>query len=70
MTKNKFLASLNAADACFLALVRALNSKVHEPVYMQYFFGRELGLAETAVVIDFDDLVTEGVLAGTLANRQ
>ena len=58
ITKNELLASLNAPDAFFLALVRVDNGFAQEPVYVQRFFKRELGFAETAVVFDFDDLVS------------
>ena len=58
LTKNELLASLNAPDAFFLALVRIENGFAHAPIYVQRFFTRELGFAETAVVFDFDDLVS------------
>jgi len=62
VTKNEILASLNAPDAFFLALVRVKDGFAHSPLYVQHFFKRELGFAETAVVFDFDDLAS---LAGT-----
>ena len=55
ITKNEILASLNAPEAFILALVRVENGFAHEPVYVQRFFKRELGFAETAVVFNFDD---------------
>jgi len=60
ITKNELLASLNAPDKFFLALVRVENGFAHSPVYLQKFFTRELGFAETAVVFDFDDLARLG----------
>jgi hypothetical protein len=50
VTKNEILASLNAPDAFRLALVKVENGFAHKPVYVQRFFRRELGFAETAVV--------------------
>ncbi len=48
------MASPNAANTYSLALVRIENGFAGEPVYVQRFFRRELGFAETAVVFDFD----------------
>jgi hypothetical protein len=58
ITKNELLASLNAPDAFILALVRVVNGTAREPVYVQRFFTRELGFAETAVVFNLDDLMS------------
>jgi superfamily II DNA or RNA helicase len=58
ITKNELLASLNTPDSFFLALVRIDNGFAHEPMYVQRFFKRELGFAETAIVFNFDDLAT------------
>ena len=58
VTKNEILASLNAPDAFFLALVRIDAGKAQEPIYIQRFFERELGFAETAVVFNVDDLLS------------
>ena len=58
ITKNELLASLNAPDAFHLALVRVEDGFVHAPVYVQRFFQRELGFAETAVVFNLDDLLS------------
>ena len=56
VTKNEILASLNAPEAFYLALVRVDGGFAHEPLYVQRFFVRELGFAETAVVFDIADL--------------
>jgi hypothetical protein len=58
ITKNEILASLNAPEAFYLALVRIEAGFAHHPSYVQKFFTRELGFAETAVVFNFDDLLT------------
>jgi len=58
LTKNEILASLNAPEAFYLALVRVDAGFVHAPVYVQRFFQRELGFAETAVVFDLADLLS------------
>jgi Domain of unknown function (DUF3883) len=58
ITKNEILASLNAPAAFILALVRVENGFAHEPSYVQRFFKRELGFAETAVVFNIDDLLS------------
>jgi superfamily II DNA or RNA helicase len=58
LTKNELLASLNMPESFFLALVRIGNGFAHEPMYVQRFFKRELGFAETAIVFNFDDLAT------------
>lgn len=60
LTKNEILASLNAPDAFILALVRIDSGFVHEPVYVQRFFDRELSFAETAVVLDLKKLARAG----------
>ena len=62
LTKNEILASLNAPEAFFLAIVRVEAGFAHAPVYVQRFFQRELGFAETAVVFNLDDLLS---LAGS-----
>ena len=56
ITKNELLAALNAPDAFFLALVRVVGGYAQEPTYVQRFFARELGFAETAVMFNFADL--------------
>jgi hypothetical protein len=58
LTKNEILASLNAPEAFHLALVRVENGFAHAPVYVQRFFQRELGFAETAVVFNLADLLS------------
>jgi hypothetical protein len=58
VTKNEILASLNAPDAFHLALVTVENGFAHQPVYVQRFFHRELGFAETAVVFNLADLLS------------
>jgi len=58
LTKNEILASLNAPDAFHLALVRVENGFAHAPVYVQRFFQRELGFAETAIVFNLADLLS------------
>lgn len=58
VTKNEVLASLNAPDAYHLALVLIDNGFAHEPAYIQRFFQRELGFAETAVVLNIRDLLS------------
>lgn len=63
ITKNEILASLNAPDAFILALVRVEAGFAHQPVYMQRFFKRELGFAETAVVFNIDQLLQSAVQA-------
>ncbi|MGO9771718.1 MAG: DUF3883 domain-containing protein [Roseiarcus sp.] len=63
-TKNELLASLNMPDAFYLALVRMDGGYAQEPLYVQQFFARELGFAETAVVFDFADLAGMGAPAG------
>lgn len=67
ITKNEILASLNAPDAFHLALVLVDSGFAHQPVYVQRFFRRELGFAETAVVFNLSDLLSlaRGPLAGT-----
>ena len=57
VTKNELLAALNAPDAFYLALVRVADGFAQEPVYVQRFFDRELGFAETAVVFNIDELM-------------
>jgi hypothetical protein len=61
VTKNEILASLNAPDAFILALVRVDGGFAHEPVYVQRFFKRELGFAETAVVFDINQLMQSAI---------
>lgn len=58
ITKNEILASLNAPDAFILALVRVEAGFAHQPVYVQRFFKRELGFAETAIVFNLADLLS------------
>jgi superfamily II DNA or RNA helicase len=58
VTKNEILASLNAPDAFHLALVLVDQGTPHRPVYVQRFFQRELGFAETAVVFNIGDLLS------------
>ena len=60
VTKNEILASLNAPDTFFLAIVPVDSGFVREPVYVQRFFKRELGFAETAVVFNIDELISLG----------
>jgi hypothetical protein len=60
LTKNEILASLNAPDAYFLAIVRVEAGFAHAPVYVQRFCQRELGFAETAVVFDLSELLSLG----------
>lgn len=57
VTKNEILASLNAPDAFYLALVRVQDGFPHQPAYVQRFFDRELGFSETAVVFDISRLL-------------
>jgi superfamily II DNA or RNA helicase len=58
ITKNEILASLNAPEAFILALVRVEAGFAHAPTYVQRFFKRELGFAETAVVFNINDLLS------------
>ena len=58
ITKNEILAPLNAPEYFFLALVRVDAGFTHAPIYVQRFFQRELGFAETAVVFNINDLVS------------
>jgi superfamily II DNA or RNA helicase len=58
VTKNEILASLNAPEAYFLALVRVEAGFAHAPIYVQGFFQRELGFAETAVVFNLAELIS------------
>jgi superfamily II DNA or RNA helicase len=58
VTKNEILASLNAPEAFHLALVAVDHGFVNRPVYVQKFFKRELGFAETAVVFNIADLLS------------
>ncbi|MFH0298064.1 DUF3883 domain-containing protein [Bradyrhizobium sp. 31Argb] len=58
ITKNELLAALNAPDAFYLALVRVDDGYALEPLYVQNFFDRELGFAETAVVFSFEQLAS------------
>lgn len=58
LTKNEILASLNAPDAFHLALVAVSDGFAHQPNYVQRFFQRELGFAETAVVFNIADLLS------------
>ncbi|HQT75063.1 MAG TPA: DUF3883 domain-containing protein [Acidiphilium sp.] len=58
LTKNEILASLNAPEAFHLAIVRVDAGFAQAPVYVQRFFQRELGFAETAVVFNLADLLS------------
>ena len=58
VTKNEILASLNPPEAFHLALVRVETGFARAPVYVQRFFLRELGFAETAVVFNLADLLS------------
>ena len=58
VTKNEILASLNAPEAYFLALVRVEAGFAQVPVYVQRFFRRELGFAETAIVFNLAELLS------------
>lgn len=58
ITKNEILASLNAPDAFHLALVSVADGYAEQPIYIQRFFRRELGFAETAVVFNLKDLLS------------
>jgi SNF2 family DNA or RNA helicase len=69
LTKNEILASLNAPDAFFLAIVRVAAGFAQEPVYVQRFFQRELGFAETAVVFNLADLISLAPSAGHHATK-
>jgi superfamily II DNA or RNA helicase len=60
LTKNEILASLNAPDAFVLAIVRIEAGFAAEPVYVRRFFSRELGFAETAVVLNLAELTSIG----------
>ena len=60
LTKNEILASLNAADAFILAIVQIDGCFAREPVYVRRFFNREMGFAETAVVLNVGDLLSIG----------
>lgn len=63
ITKNELLASLNAPEAYHLALVLVENGFAREPVYVQRFFQRELGFAETAVVFSISELLSAAASA-------
>jgi hypothetical protein len=63
VTKNEILASLNAPEAYFLALVRVEAGFAQTPVYIQRFFQRELGFAETAVMFSIPDLLSSATKA-------
>ncbi len=58
ITKNEILASLNTPESFFLALVRVEQGFAHQPIYVQRFFQRELGFAETAIVFNLADLLS------------
>ena len=58
ITKNEILASLNAPESFFLALVRVEQGFAHQPTYVQRFFQRKLGFAETAIVFNLTDLLS------------
>lgn len=67
LTKNELLASLNAPQTFYLALVLVENGFAQQPVYVQGFFRRELGFAETAVVFSIRDLLSLPSLNGGTA---
>lgn len=56
---RQFCASLNAPEAFHLALVLVDRGFAHQPAYVQRFFRRELRFAETAVVFNIADLLSE-----------
>ena len=58
LTKNELLASLNSPEAYILAIVLIEQGFAHEPVYVREFFKRELGFAETASVLNIDQLIS------------
>ena len=58
LTKNEILASLNAPEAYFLAIVRIEAGFAHEPVYVAGSFNGNSGFAETAVVFSLADLLS------------
>lgn len=58
LTKNEILASLNAPESYFLAIVRVEAGFAHTPVYVQRFCQREPGFAETAIVFNLSDLLS------------
>lgn len=58
ITKNELLAALNSPDSYYLAIVMVREDAARDPLYVQNFFKRELGFAETAVVFDIDDLLS------------
>lgn len=60
LTKNEILASLNAPASFVLAIVQVESGFAREPIYVRRFFNRELGFAETAVVLNIRDLVSMG----------
>jgi len=60
ITKNEFLASLNAPETYVLAMVEVEQGVAKEPTYVRKFFASELGFAETAVVFDIGDLRSIG----------
>ncbi|HEY6359351.1 MAG TPA: DUF3883 domain-containing protein, partial [Vicinamibacterales bacterium] len=69
VTKNEILASLNAPDSFHLALVTVENGFAHQPAYVQRFFQRELGFAETAVVFNLGDLLSLADLVPKMSTR-
>jgi len=58
LTKNELLAALNAPESYYLAIVAVENGFAHQPKYLQRFFNRELGFAETAVVFNIADILS------------
>lgn len=58
ITKNEILASLNAPETFFLALVLVDGGFVHEPVYVRRFMDRDPSFAETAVVFSIERLLS------------
>ena len=60
LTKNELLACLNTPDAFILAIVRVAAGFAHQPVYVRRFFDRVLGFAETSVVFDVAELISQG----------
>ena len=60
VTKNELLAALNSPEAFYLALVFVEDGRAAAPVYLQRFFRRQPGFAETAVMFDIGELFSLG----------
>jgi hypothetical protein len=58
VTKNEILASLNAPGRISLGAGGSGEWLCPSPVYVQRFFRRELGFAETAIVFNLADLLS------------